>query len=56
MIPSVRCVQFKYLNGRDLRAFLGVKFSSRVLPRVKELTFRNSDDDDDYDYDDDVDN
>ena len=25
-----------------IRAFLGVKFSSRVLLRVKELTFRNS--------------
>ena len=25
-----------------LDAFLGVKFSSRVLLRVKELTFRNS--------------
>ena len=29
-------------NCRDLRAFLGVKFSSRVFLCVKELTFRNS--------------
>ena len=44
MIPSVRCVQFKYLNGRDadLRAFLRVKFGLKILLRVKELTFRNS--------------
>ena len=30
-------------NCCDLRAFLGVKFSSRVLHRVKLLTSRNSD-------------
>ena len=38
-VSFVRC---KYQNCRDLRAFLGVKFSSRGLLRVKELTFRNS--------------
>ena len=55
-IIFVSLVSLRSQNCRDLRAFLGVKFSSRVLPRVKELTFRNSDDDDDYDYDDDFDN
>ena len=29
-------------NCRYSRAFLGVRFSSRILLRVKELTFRNS--------------
>ena len=36
-------IRVKIFAGRYLRAFLGVKFSSRILLCVKELTFRNSD-------------
>ena len=36
---------------RDLRAFHGVKFDSADLLRVKDLTFRNSDDDDHDNHD-----
>ena len=43
MIIFVSLVSLRSQNCRNLRAFLGVKFSSRVLHRVKELTFRNSD-------------
>ena len=38
----VSLVSLRSQNCRDLRDFLGVKFSSRVLLRVKELTFCNS--------------
>ena len=38
----VQLVQFKCHNSRDLRTFLGVKLSLKVLLRVKELTFCNS--------------
>ena len=39
---SLLLVSLRSQNCCDLRAFLGVKFSSRVFLRVKELTFRNS--------------
>ena len=41
-IIFVSLVSLRSQNCRNLRAFLGVKFSSRVLLRVKELIFRNS--------------
>ena len=41
-ILFVSFVWLKYQNGCNLRGFLGVKFCSRVLLRVRELTFRNS--------------
>ena len=39
----VSFVQFKCQNCRDIRNCLGVKSALKVLVRVKELTFRNSD-------------
>ena len=42
MYKLVQLVQFKCHNSRDLRTFLGVKLSLKVLLRVKELTFCNS--------------
>ena len=41
-IIFVSVVSLRFQNCRDLHAFLGVKFSSRILLRVKELTFCNS--------------
>ena len=41
-ILFVTFIQFKCKNCRHLRFFLRVKFGLKVLLRVKELTFRNS--------------
>ena len=41
-VTFVSLVSLRSQNCRDLRAFLGVKFSSRGLLRVKQLTFRKS--------------
>ena len=51
-IIFVSLVSLRSQNCSDLRAFLGVKSSSRILFCVKELTFRNSDQPADADDDD----